>query len=379
MRTDAELLADDFGAFYERHVDTVTAYLARRTRRPEQAFDLVAETFARALEHRRRYDAARGPAIAWLLGVSDPPARVARAGRAAEELVSCDPFEVLKDRLVKADRPRRRFGVVVPIAIVLGVSASAAAALTLKSHPSQPVKTARYVVEVMPDLDAGAIGWCGSVTIRGVTGGRGCSSSGPPGSHLLVGGALASTRGDGVAYAVVDPAVKTVVFGSRRVEPRADPSVPAPWRVAVAPARGETIVLLDARGHRISEPAFAGRDPRGEAVDPQHPPDVRCAIHAAALVGLRAVSARVLTRVASRPTVAPAYLSCATTVYYLGRWRVRAAVLLNATDPEAPAPPLPPNRFLDARRVGNGWLVVFGADAVSRRRVLAALYLGKRP
>ena len=42
MRTDAELLADDFGAFYERHVDTVTAYISRRTRRPEQTFDLVA-------------------------------------------------------------------------------------------------------------------------------------------------------------------------------------------------------------------------------------------------------------------------------------------------------------------------------------------------
>src|SRR5213593_445003 len=59
MRTDAELLADDFGAFYERHVETVTAYLARRARRPELTFDLVAETFACALEHRARYDARR--------------------------------------------------------------------------------------------------------------------------------------------------------------------------------------------------------------------------------------------------------------------------------------------------------------------------------
>jgi RNA polymerase sigma-70 factor (ECF subfamily) len=70
MRTDAELLADDFGAFYERHLDTVTAYIARRTRRADQTFDLVAETFARALEHRGRDDAARGPAIAWLIGIA---------------------------------------------------------------------------------------------------------------------------------------------------------------------------------------------------------------------------------------------------------------------------------------------------------------------
>ncbi len=35
MRTDAELLAEDFGAFYERHVTAVTAYVARRTRKPD--------------------------------------------------------------------------------------------------------------------------------------------------------------------------------------------------------------------------------------------------------------------------------------------------------------------------------------------------------
>src|SRR3954470_18226012 len=85
MRTDAELLADDFGAFYERHVDTVTAYLSRRTRRPDQTFDLVAETFARALEHRSRYDARRGPAIAWLLGIArNLVVDAARRGRVAD-------------------------------------------------------------------------------------------------------------------------------------------------------------------------------------------------------------------------------------------------------------------------------------------------------
>jgi len=30
----------------------------------------VAETFARALEHRGAYDPRRGPAIAWLLGIA---------------------------------------------------------------------------------------------------------------------------------------------------------------------------------------------------------------------------------------------------------------------------------------------------------------------
>lgn len=88
MRTDVERLADDFGAFYERHVD--------------------------------------------MLGVGDPAARLARAGRAAEGPVSRDPFDVLRDRLV----------------------------------------------EVMPDLTAGKIGWCASTTMPGVGGGRGCEPAG---------------------------------------------------------------------------------------------------------------------------------------------------------------------------------------------------------
>jgi RNA polymerase sigma factor (sigma-70 family) len=72
-RSDAELLAGDaeqFGDFYERHVDAVAAFVGMRTRRPDLVFDLVAETFARALEHRGQYDAERGPAVGWLFGIA---------------------------------------------------------------------------------------------------------------------------------------------------------------------------------------------------------------------------------------------------------------------------------------------------------------------
>ena len=72
--SDAKLLASrqpsDFGAFYDRHLAAVSAYVGGRVRQPELIFDLVAETFARALENRERYDARRGPAIAWLLGIA---------------------------------------------------------------------------------------------------------------------------------------------------------------------------------------------------------------------------------------------------------------------------------------------------------------------
>jgi RNA polymerase sigma-70 factor (ECF subfamily) len=76
---------DDFGAFYELHVTAVTAYVARRAQRPDVTFDLVAETFARALEHRDRYDPRKGPAIAWLFGIArNLIVDAARRGRVAD-------------------------------------------------------------------------------------------------------------------------------------------------------------------------------------------------------------------------------------------------------------------------------------------------------
>ena len=73
-RSDEVLLASgvavDFGTFYERHVRALTAFVVPRVAGADAAFDVVAETFAAALEHREQYDAKRGPAIAWLIGIA---------------------------------------------------------------------------------------------------------------------------------------------------------------------------------------------------------------------------------------------------------------------------------------------------------------------
>ena len=74
-----------FGVFYERHLDAVVAFVGRRVRRPELVFDLVAETFARALERRSQYDGERGPAVAWLFGIArNLLIDAARHGRVAD-------------------------------------------------------------------------------------------------------------------------------------------------------------------------------------------------------------------------------------------------------------------------------------------------------
>src|SRR2546430_1183570 len=54
----------DFGSFYARHEDAMLTFFLRRTGSAELAADLAAETFARALEGRRRFDPGFGPAQA---------------------------------------------------------------------------------------------------------------------------------------------------------------------------------------------------------------------------------------------------------------------------------------------------------------------------
>src|SRR5690242_8124671 len=70
--TDEELLSHgDFAAFYARHAPDLLVFLVRRLDgQTELAADLCAETFAAALIDRRRFDAARGPAVVCLYGIA---------------------------------------------------------------------------------------------------------------------------------------------------------------------------------------------------------------------------------------------------------------------------------------------------------------------
>ncbi len=75
-RTDAELLAvaetnrEAFAELYRRHEALVVGYLARRSRDPELAADLAAETFVVALAKASRYRDEHGSAAGWLLGIA---------------------------------------------------------------------------------------------------------------------------------------------------------------------------------------------------------------------------------------------------------------------------------------------------------------------
>jgi RNA polymerase sigma-70 factor (ECF subfamily) len=56
--------------FYDRHARAVLEYFARRTRDPDSAADLTAETFAAAIVARARFRPGPEPASAWLFGIA---------------------------------------------------------------------------------------------------------------------------------------------------------------------------------------------------------------------------------------------------------------------------------------------------------------------
>jgi RNA polymerase sigma factor (sigma-70 family) len=89
MPSDEDLLLsgdpEDFGLFYDRYVDMLLGYFARRVHDPEIAADLTAETFAGALVARRRFRRAATPAVAWLFGIAQHKLADYRRRGAAED------------------------------------------------------------------------------------------------------------------------------------------------------------------------------------------------------------------------------------------------------------------------------------------------------
>ena len=61
---------DAFAHFYERHVEQVLRFFAHRTREPEVAADLMAETFAAAFGAVGRYKPGTEPPAAWLFAIA---------------------------------------------------------------------------------------------------------------------------------------------------------------------------------------------------------------------------------------------------------------------------------------------------------------------
>lgn len=110
--SDEELLGHDdarsFELFYDRYFERVLAFFSRRTRDPELAADLTAETFAAALSARRRYRPRGGAASSWLFGIAyHKLADAQRRGYAddrARRRLGIERIELTDDDIARIDR-----------------------------------------------------------------------------------------------------------------------------------------------------------------------------------------------------------------------------------------------------------------------------------
>jgi RNA polymerase sigma-70 factor, ECF subfamily len=376
-RPDAELLADPdpeaFGAFYDRHLPAVTAYVGRRARRADLTFDVVAETFARALEHRTRYDAARGPAVAWLLGIARnllvDAARRGRVADAARRRLALAPVVLDDDGLARVEA-RATVDLKVP-----------------RAKLSAPLRT--YSFAIFPRLSAGDPSWCMRLRLIGpgpaISAGSGCGPA-PVGGSFLTGVGFQSAK-TSLAGLLVGPDVAAVRLGTRRrIVPRRDPRLPQPWRAVVAVTAGATAplpVALDANDQPLPRPpeklasALRTKKRRLHVL-----PSNCCAL----LGGPRPRFIDVAPVRSARPvaTVGPAFRACYVATYGIGGRYLQAALLVDATDPDRPAPAFPnavdaggaavhvPGAML-ARRAGNAWIVVRAGPPDVRRRLLGEL------
>src|SRR4029078_5914797 len=69
IMASSEADAAAFGILFERHVDQIYAYVVRRGG-PTIAEELTAETFAKAFEHRARFEPLHDSAGPWLYGIA---------------------------------------------------------------------------------------------------------------------------------------------------------------------------------------------------------------------------------------------------------------------------------------------------------------------
>lgn len=353
------------------------------------------------------------------------------------DLVEAARRENVARRAAAPSRRRRFTGrgLALGLATLVLAGSATAAVVGLTTERSKPLAgpidatkpSARaYAVSLRPDLRAGQAGWCGVVRLS--TGGRfngvgsGCGPARAAGGAQIAGGGMYG-NGRSLQYVVVTAKTRAVRFDERTlVATRSDPSLPYGWRYAVAvtdpvpalsapsiepPATGTAVpghvpsrttpgaasaapatappplpepvvwIQYDAKGRALPATTRADdhtRQGRSRLVTNERPAR-RCVIGGAE--GYVAGYARVAV---TRPKPAPriegrAFASCANTVFHARNRRggLSVAILLDSHRPRATAAPLPLTPGLSGRRLGPGWIVVYGGATADRDRLLERL------
>jgi hypothetical protein len=272
----------------------------------------------------------------------------------------------------------------------------------------------RTVVLLIPETNAGAVGWC-LVNLSQTA--AGCSATR---SRLPI---VAETwRGPGSERSIVGYAVTTsevaavIVQGGKPTPTYAEADLPAGLRAAAVELHGEyssrkdgypRFMPLDAADRPISQytaektvpPQLSGplmsEVATRTVVNPARPTSGVCQIKVGTLAGLSVGGGSVITDVRSyRGLIGQGFVTCASTSYTLAGWPLLASVLISASHAGAPPPPLPAMKPLPghpgvfeapgpdgsdeedemiARRIPGAWLVVSRAKSAQRLTLLERL------
>jgi hypothetical protein len=281
----------------------------------------------------------------------------------------------------------------------------------------------RYDIPLTPNLEPGYAGWC-SYPIFSITGsvddtgGGTCSPAAPPGAPVILGGGepisnelpfarstesrhRAGAQELNLIWLVVSARVASVRINPRQiVAARADPRLPTEWKAVVAfatfPPNQIRPTPLDRYGRALRSPASPLLNPASGSLAPvvtltpgAFSPGP-CAIDR---VSLKSVIAQWEVVAKTAPSlgadVPSSTLSSCARSWFSIRGQTEApsaAVLLNAQNPNRPAPPLPgisptrtpgvfsePSAEILARRVGRAWLVVQSKSTALGQRLLNSI------
>lgn len=258
--------------------------------------------------------------------------------------------------------PGGRRALVAAVAALLIGGTAAGAVITLSRSKPLSGTLARgpslrgashYRVSVFPYMTVGWSGWCTSAVFDSRSSREAtdysCAAVESSGPAIAGGGSFGDSSGE-YSYGVVSDSVASVHWDGRVVAPIKSPRLP-PGTSAyfiVGPARNlspRLPKLFDSSGREIPNPLIT-RETAVEhlpqiAVDPRNPDTAPCAVHPSVVPHLVPL-AQTVTTPAPWPRRQPgAFLACANATYELEGTTLGIAVLVDATNAQLPAPPLP--------------------------------------
>ena len=304
---------------------------------------------------------------------------------------------------IRIAKPTCRLRLIVVAALGV-ITTVCIAGCGVASDPPAAV-TRNETVVLLPALSAGDAGWCLLALPSAVKGEDGCSTTrtGYPIVAETWGTSAARPETDGLD--VVSSKVTAVSFdGGAPLPTKPESFLPDHLRAVAWAIRGQTPAMagspfhptpLDVHGRALRQRLYppsrsiGGHGllfvvPNQKVVDAADSPRSPCVIKERHRSGLVVEGAYVVNSVkAYGGLIGEAFLACFSAEYSFDRWPMEASVLIGAAHPYAASPPLPlmkavrgrKNVFEEpgqlgpqvARRVRNGWLVVWGGKTQAQR------------